>query len=184
MVLADAGGTDFPRTPSTLTVTRGATGIHFQVPNDPATYLPGLKAASARIALAGGRVATSAPRPLQLLPKVTQITPGSGPFNGTVTVEIQGTLLGLTAAAPRDPLRPSVFFGNYAIPAGDLDLSELPDKIRATLKAPADPTDPHAPRVGQKLPVRVRLNGVESRTWRESPSGGLEIAPNLLFEVT
>ncbi|WP_435009535.1 DUF4255 domain-containing protein [Tundrisphaera lichenicola] len=184
VILADSFGTGFPRSPAKLAVTRDSTGVHFTIPNDPALFQPGLKTVSARIDLAGGRVATSEPRPLQLLPKVDLIVPSAGPFDGTVTVRIQGTMLGIDNPDTRHPLRPSVFFGNYAVPDADLDLSGLPALIKATLKIPADPDNPASPRVGRKLPVRVRLNGVENQTWRANVSGGLDMDPALVFEVT
>jgi hypothetical protein len=80
---------------------------------------------------------------------------------------------------------PTVFFGNYPIPAADLDLTGLPAQIKAVLNPPANPTAPNAPRVGRRLGIRVRVNGAESKTWRPNAVTGVpEPDPAVTFLVT
>lgn len=187
VLISDALGTGFPASPVTLAVVRDPVGIHFTVPNTPATFMPGQKQVSAVVTPSPGHTSSSTPRPFSLLPRVDTIAPQTGPFNGTVTVTLDGALLGVAPLAqnPLNPLVPTVLFGSYPIPVAEVDFTQLPNRLTVTLNAPANPSDPRAPTAGQKLPVRVRLNGVESRSWRTHPvTEALEMNPALLFTVT
>lgn len=187
MLITDAFGGGFPATPTTVGVTRDAVGVHFTIPNTPAVFMPGPKLLSAVVTMSPGHTLASGPQPLTLLPSVDTVAPQTGPFNGTVTVVINGALLGVAPIAqnPLNPLVPTVLFGNYAIPLADVDFTRLPNRLSVTLNAPTNPADPRAPRPGQVLPLRVRLNGVESRSWRTNPgTGALEMNPGLQFTVT
>jgi len=194
VVVADALGSGFPDAPQTLAVTRDAAGVHFNIPNDPAHYMPGPKLITLQTTAVPGHTAGSNAAVLRLLPAITGILPNppQGPFDGTVTVTINGTMLGLVPPAVPppgtppfvSPWTPTLLFGSYAIPAKDLDLTGLPATLKATLNAP-DPADPNAPTAGQKLPVRVRVNGVESQCWKTDPvTQRLIMDPNLVFTVT
>ena len=187
--ITDALGTGFPANPVTLAVFRDATGIHFAVPNTPAMFMPGLKQISAVVTSSPGHTLSSNPRPLSLLPRIDAIAPQTGSFDGTVSVTIDGALLGIAPLPqnPLSPLAPTVLFGSYPIPVADIDFSQLLllNRLIVTLNTPANPVDPRAPRAGQILPVRVRLNGVESRSWQVNPvTQVLEMNPALMFTVT
>lgn len=195
VVIADALGSGFPDTPQTLVVFRDPQGVHFQIPNDPAHYMPGPKLVTLQTTITPGHTVGSNAAVLCLLPAITAILPNppQGSFNGTVTVTITGNMLGLPPAGPPpppgtpafvSPWTPTLLFGSYAIPVQDLDLTGLPGTLKATLQAP-DPANPHAPIAGQVLPIRVRVNGVESQCWKTDPATQkLVMDPNLLFTVT
>jgi hypothetical protein len=185
-IVSDALRSGFPAAPKTIAVTSDAAGLHFAFPNDAANYMPGNKTVQASVTDGTGRVHFTAPRMASLIPKITNINPATGPFNGTVTVTITGTLLGLAPVTnqPQGPLVPTVMFGSYAIPVGDVDYSGLPNQIKVKLSTPG-PDVVAPPLTGQKVPVRVRANGVESRSWRVNPGTGLlEMDPAMLFTVT
>jgi hypothetical protein len=185
VLISDAFGGGFPATPQLLPVARVAAGVQFTVPNTPATYMPGPKLVSLVVTTSPGHQATSAPQPFLLLPRADTIAPAAGPFDGTVSVQIDGALLGVAPAAANsiDPLVPTVLFGGYPIPAADVDFTQLPNRLTVTLNAP--PAGPNVPAAGQVLPVRVRLNGVESRSWQTNPvTRTPEMNPALQFTVT
>lgn len=185
-IVSDALRTGFPASPKTIAVTRDATGLHFAFPNDAANYMPGNKTVQASVTDGTGRAHFSPPRAVSLVPKITNINPATGPFNGTVTVIITGTLLGLAPVSgqPQASLVPTIMFGSYPVPVADVDFSGLPTQIKVKLSTPAAGAIA-APVAGQKVPVRVRTNGVESRSWRSNPATGLlEMDPAMLFTVT
>jgi hypothetical protein len=188
--VSDAFGIGFPETPQSIPLVRDASGIHFNIPNDPANFMPGPKLVELRITTTPGHTVASNSVLLKLLPKVSSVTPQAGSFSGALTVTITGTLLGRAPAATppgippfTDPLTPTLLFGSFAIPVGNLDPSGLPGTLSAVLPTPA-PNDPHRPTTGQVLPVRVRLNGVESQVWQTDPiTKQLVMDPNLQFTV-
>lgn len=189
--VSDALGTGFPDNPTSVPVVRDNSGVHFRIPNDPVNFLPGPKLVEVRVSPTPGHTLASNSAVLKLLPGITTIQPLTGPFNGTLTVTITGTLLGRAPAPPppagtpssSDPLTPTLLFGSFAIPAVNLDSSGLPGTLKATLPTP-DPSNSLAPAAGQQLAVRVRLNGVESQCWKIDPATKqLEIDPNLQFTV-
>ena len=186
VLVTDAVQTGFPDQPQTLPIVRDSSGGHFSFPNNPALYMPGPKFIQLRITASPGHSFTSNALIVKLLPKITALSTNTGPFNGTVTLTITGSLLGQQPPpnVPSNPLVPSVLFGSYAIPADDLTLTGLPNSINVELSTP-DPNDPNAPKPGQVVPVRVRANGVESQSWRVNPvTQMLEMDPNILFTVT
>jgi hypothetical protein len=189
--VSDAFGTGFPEAPQSVPVVRDPSGVHFSIPNDPANFMPGPKLVELRVTTTPGHTVASNSALLKLLPKISNVAPLTGPFNGTVTVTVSGTLLGRAPAPPpppgtppfTDPLTPTLLFGSFAIPVADLDLSGLPGSLGAILPTPA-PDDPHRPITGQKLAVRVRVNGVESQVWKIDPvTKQLVMDPNLQFSV-
>jgi hypothetical protein len=187
VVVSDLAGTEFPAPPVTLNVIRDTAGVHFSVPNDPTRFMPGPKQVVATIAPSPGHLYASEAQALRLLPEITGVTPATGPFDGSVSLTLSGTLLGVAPdpAAPFNPLIPTVLVGGYAIPPADVDYTQLPTQLTAVLRAPADPNDPAAPAPGQVRPIRVRVNGVESRCWRSNPlTQALDIDPAVAFTVT
>jgi len=195
VLIADALGSGFPDPPRSLPVIRNPQGVHFQIPNDPAHYMPGPKLVTLQSTISPGHTVGSNAAVLRLLPAITAVVPNppQGPFDGTVTVTITGKMLGLppAGAAPPpgtppivSPWTPTLLFGSYAIPVQDLDLTGLPGTLKAKLQAP-DSANPHAPVAGQVLPIRVRVNGVESQCWKTDPvTQKLVMDPNLQFTVT
>ncbi len=170
LIVSDALGTGFPLQPRTINVVPDlATGaLRFAIPNDPAHFMPGRKSIAARVVdPATGHAITSDAFELVLLPDVTALSINASKFDGT-QVTITGSLLGHAPPPdlPTDPLIPVVLFGDYPIPRADTDCSNLgaaTPKITVTLNAP-DPLGPQPP-VGRTVPIRVRVNGAESRTW-------------------
>jgi Pvc16 N-terminal domain len=195
VLIADALASGFPDTPQTLPVFRDALGVHFQIPNDPAHYMPGPKLVTMQTTITPGHTVGSNAAVLRLLPAITGVLPNppQGLFDGTVTVTLTGNMLGLRPAGPPpppgtppivSPWTPTLLFGSYAIPVQDIDPTGLPGTLKATLQVP-DPANPHAPVAGQVLPIRVRVNGVESQCWKVDPATQkLVMDPNLLFTVT
>ncbi len=196
VLVSDAAATGYPLRPFSFTVVPDAAGVHFIIlaatvdPDDPAklAFLPGPKLVVARVLDAAlGHPLTSNAALLSLLPGVTAIAPATGLFDGVTTVTITGTLLGVAPdpTVPANPLVPTVLFGSYAIPAADVDYTGLPNSLKVTLSPAAAPTDPQPPPAGRVVPVRVRVNGVESRAWRVNPATqALEMDPALQFTVT
>ena len=193
VLIADALGSGFPDAPRSVPVTRDQLGVHFQIPNDAAHFMPGPKLVTLRVTNVPGHSVGSNAAVLRLLPRITAIAPNpaQGPFDGTVTVTVTGTMLGLPPALASpvntppivSPWTPTLLFGSYAIPAEDLDLTGLPGQLKAKLRTP-DPANPQAPVTGQVLPLRVRVNGVESQCWKTDPATKqLIIDPNLQFKV-
>lgn len=183
VVITDDSQTGFPPEPTALPITRDGDGVHFQVPHDAGRFLPGAKRVSLRRSGLAGPNESAESLPFQLLPRIDSLSPQQGTWDGSVTVLIQGALLGQLSAAIDDPLHPTVFFGSYPIPDSDLDLAALPHQIRATLRPVAGRRAERLPQPGQRVPVRIRLNGVESRTWRRESDGSLVMNPQLQFEV-
>jgi hypothetical protein len=182
ILLGDAANTGFPKSPRAIAALPG-TSVQFQVPNDPATYLPGPKLVTVRVNdPVIGHAFTSQAVILALLPGITNLSSNTGHFNGIDQVVIQGTLLGrpFDATLPSDPLVPTVLFGSYAIPPASIDYSQLPAQLTVTLpNVPAsDPNQP--PPSGSVLSIRVRVNGVESQSWRSNPVTG-QLGPDPAF---
>lgn len=183
--LLDGANAGFPATPQAMTITRTPAGVTFQIPNDAAKFLPGPKKVEARVAPFAGHELASNQLALNLAPGVEALSVASGSFDGSVTLDITGKLLGADPAAvgASSPLVPAVLFGSYAIPAADVTFTALPSKLTVKLSAPAA----HAanpPQTGQALPVRVVVNGVESRTWQKNAvTGAPEPNPSLVFTV-
>jgi hypothetical protein len=191
VIVSDAFGTGFPETPQSVPVVRDQSGVHFSIPNDPTNFMPGPKLVELRVTTTPGHTVASNAALLKLLPKISNVAPLTGPFNGTVTVTISGALMGRPPVPPpppgtpplTDPLTPTLLFGSFAIPLANLDPSGLPGTLSAVLPTPT-PGDPQGPITGQKLPVRVRLNGVESQVWKIDPvTKQLVMDPNLQFSV-
>lgn len=189
--VSDALGTGFPETPQLVSVVAGPKGLQFSIMNDPTHFMPGPKLVELRVTTSPGHTVSSNSVLLKLLPKVSSVVPPTGHFDGTLTVTVTGTLLGRTPAPTpppgtppfTDPLTPTVLFGSFAIPMTELDPSGLPGTLTTVLPTPA-PNDPHGPIAGQILPVRVRINGVESQVWKTDPvTNQLVIDPNLQFTV-
>jgi hypothetical protein len=171
LLVSDAFGTGFPSQPVPINVVPDAvTGaLRFAIPDDPANFMPGRKNIVARVVDATtGHAAASDAVEFALLPEITNLSKVHSAFDKS-QVTITGTLLGRapTAAMPTDPLIPVVLFGEYPIPRADtnfLQLGNMPPKITVTLNPVPDPTLPQPPS-GRTVPVRVRVNGAESRTW-------------------
>lgn len=186
ILLDDAANTGFPKSPQAIAALP-ATSIQFQVPNDPATYQPGPKLVTVRVNdPVIGHAFTSQAAILALLPGITNLSANTGHFNGIDQVVIQGTLLGrpFDATLPSDPLVPTVLFSSYAIPPASIDYSQLPAQLTVTLPnvPPSDPNQP--PPSGSVLSIRIRVNGVESQSWRSNPvTGQLEPDPAFRFTV-
>jgi uncharacterized protein DUF4255 len=171
LLVSDAFGTGFPAQPFAIPVVPDvATGaLYFAIPNDPVHFMPGRKSIFARVVdpTTGHAVASEAVE-LALLPEITNLSISQSAFDGT-TVTIKGTLLGRapTTVVPTDPLIPVVLLGEYPIPRDDTDFSQLAGvapQITVKLNA-VDPALPQPPAAGRTVPVRVRVNGAESRTW-------------------
>ena len=120
---------------------------------------------------------------LNLAPGVDSLSVNAAKFDGSVTLVINGKLLGAdpAAAGKSSPLAPLVLIGSYVAPVADIDYTALPAKLSVKLNAPDAHAD-HRPVAGQKLPVRVLVNGVGSRTWRLN-AGVMEPNPNLILTV-
>lgn len=186
VLVSDTTQTGFPATPQALAVVRDSSGVHFSLPNNPTLYLPGPKSVQLRIVPTPGHPLVSNTLTVKLLPRVSALSTNTGPFDGSVTVTISGNLLGQPPAAnaPSNPLVPTVLFGSYVIPDADVTFTGLPNSLDVKLSTP-DPNDPNAPKPGQVVPVRVRVNGVENRTWHMNPvTQRLEMDPGILFTVT
>jgi hypothetical protein len=175
--VTDASRLGYPPAPVLLELQTDASNrLFFQIPGTNPQMQPGPKLIQAVITAAtpGVRPVASAPAMFTLLPNIDNITPQSGPFDGTTHVIISGTALGVAPADPTlppNPMVPAVLFGGYVIPLADLDLSGLPSTIVATLNAqPA--TSPQPPTASTPAPVRVRVNGVESQSWQIDPASG------------
>jgi len=191
--VSDAFGTGFPETPQLMPpVVRDQFGVHFTIPNDPTNFMPGPKLVELRVATIPGHTVVSNSVVFKLLPGITSIQPLTGPFNGTLNLKVTGSILGRVPAPPpppgtppfTDPFTPSLLFGSFAIPLANLDPSGLPGTLSATLPTP-DAADPHAPIPGQTLPVRVRINGVESQVWIVDPvTKQLAMDPSRQFVVS
>jgi hypothetical protein len=175
--ITDASRLGYPPAPVLLTPQTDANNLtYFQIPSANPLMQPGPKLIQAVITAPapGVRPVASAPVPLTLLPNIATINPQSGPFNGTVSVTISGTALGVAFSDPTlppSPMVPAVLFGGYVVPFTDLDLTGLPSTIVATLNAqPA--TSPQPPSGSTPVPVRVRVNGVENQGWQLDPVTG------------
>jgi hypothetical protein len=185
--VSDAAGLGFPAAPALFAPQVDAQGKRFfQIPSANPQMQPGPKLVQAVITVPapGVRPVASAPVVLTLLPDVTGFAPAAGPFDGVTQVTISGTALGVAPANPQlppSPMTPVVLFGGYVVPAADLDLSGLPVKIVANLN-PAQPNAPPVPSGNTPIPVRVRVNGVESRGWQQDPiTGQYTFRPNLQY---
>jgi hypothetical protein len=164
-----------------------ASGTYFQIPSANATLQPGLKYVQAVITAPppGLRPIASPTVPLALLLNITGVAPANGPFDGATQVVISGTALGVAPANltdPPGPMCPSVLFGGYAIPTADLDLTQLPTKITATLNPAPNASAPQPPSGATPIPVRVRVNSLENQSWRlNAVTNHYEFIPGLLF---
>lgn len=196
VLVSDAAATGYPLRPFPFTVVPDTAGVHFIIlaatvdPDDPAklAFLPGPKLVVAHVLDAAlGHPLMSNAALMSLLPGVTNIAPGTGSFDGVTTVTITGTLLGVAPdpTLPSNPLVPTVLFGSYGIPAADVDYTGLPNSLKVTLSPAVAPTDPQPPPAGRVVPVRVRVNSVESRAWHvNAATHALEMVPALQFTVT
>ncbi len=185
ILLDDGANVGFPNAEQTLAALPGST-VKFQIPNDAVNYLPGPKLVRVRVNdPVIGHGFTSNVAVLALLPGITTLSTTTGHFNGVDQVTITGTLMGraLDPTKPGDPLVPTVLFGGYAIPSASIDYSSLPTKLIITL--PSVPgSDPEQPPVsGSVLSVRLRVNGVESRSWRTNPVTQ-QLEPDPAFQFT
>ena len=185
-LVSDATHSGFP--PQSLVIAAAAGNkVQFQIPNDPVHYLPGPKLIQARVTdPVIGHAFNSSPALLALLPSITGLSAVNGHFDGADTVVITGTLLGLAPnpTPSGDPMIPTVLFGGFPIPVANTDYSGLPTKLTVTLPAvPAtDAQQPPAP--GSVVAIRVRVNGVENRSWRVNPvTRQLEPDPTIQFTV-
>jgi hypothetical protein len=185
ILVDDARNTGFPSSVQSIAALPGG-GIRFQIPNDPATWLPGPKLVSVRVNdPVIGHAFTSNTAVLAVLPSISALSVKTGSFNGADKVVIQGRLLGRASdvSRPGDPLVPTVLFGGYAIPAAGIDYSQLPNQLTVTLNKAADGAPP-TPAAGTVLVVRIRVNGVESRSWITDPvTHALAPDPAMVFKV-
>lgn len=184
--VSDGVNSGFPVAPELMTINKSPAGLTFQIPNDATKFRPGPKKVEARVSPFTGHELASNQLTLNLAPGVDAISVASGKFDGSVTLDITGKLLGADPAAvgTGSPLVPVVLFGSYVIPKADITFTALPAKLTMKLNAP-DPNAANLPKTGQALPVRVVANGVESRTWRpNATTGAPEPNPNLVFTVT
>jgi len=185
--ITDAARQGFPPDPVQLVPAADAAGAYFVLPSANATLQPGPKYVQAVITAPppGVRPVASAPVPLALLPAITNLAPTHGPFDGATQVVITGTALGVEPVNPNippGPLCPSVLFGGYTIPLADLDLTQLPLQITATLNPAPNANAPQPPAGATPVPIRVRVNGVENQSWRLNPvTNQYEFIPGLLF---
>lgn len=184
--VVDGVNSGFPPAAEAMTTTKTPEGITFQFPNDATKFLPGPKKVEVRVSPFTGHELASNQLTLNLAPGVEALSVASGKFDGSVTLDITGKLLGAdpAVAGPLSPLVPEVLFGSYVIPKADVTFTALPAKLTVKLNAPAA-NALNLPKTGQALPVRVVANGVESRTWRPNAvTGAPEPNPNLVFTVT
>jgi hypothetical protein len=185
VTVTDALGTGFPPTALSATTASDANGIFFTVPVDP-SLMPGPKLISAVVATSPGPSTASNALALMLLPDITDVSPLNGGFDGSTAVTITGTLLAQVATGtdPQNPLlTPTVLFGSYAIPAANVTVITGPP-MQLTVTMPPASTYPNPPQSGQALPVRVRVNGAESRCWTLDSLGRPQLDPSKVFTVS
>jgi len=184
--------TDAPRDLTVAGVATAGTGSSVSfTPNAGAapwnTFGPGPKAVRVIVTTAGPnpRRITTGALPFSILPRITLLSTNFANFNGVAAVTITGTYLGMTGAGVSPLLTPAVVIGGYTIPPADLAFITAGTQITGiTVTLPVRAAGSGQPDVGSTVPVRVRVNNVESRSWIAQPDGTLAIDPATAVQVT